>query len=74
MDLVFNHTSDKHKWFEESRSSKDNPKRDWYIWRDGKEDGSAPTNWRSIFGGSAWTLDEKQINIICILLLALSQI
>lgn len=59
MDLVFNHTSDKHKWFEESRSSKDNPKRDWYIWRDGKEDGSAPTNWRSIFGGSAWTLDEK---------------
>lgn len=59
MDLVFNHTSNKHKWFEESRSSKDNPKRDWYIWRDGKEDGSAPTNWRSIFGGSAWTLDEK---------------
>lgn len=51
MDLVFNHTSDKHKWFEESRSSKDNPKRDWYIWRDGKEDGSAPTNWRSILAG-----------------------
>lgn len=58
MDLVFNHTSDKHKWFEESRSSKDNPKRDWYIWRDGKANGEAPTNWRSIFGGSAWTLDE----------------
>lgn len=58
MDLVFNHTSDKHPWFIESRSSKDNPKRDWYIWRDGKPDGSAPTNWRGIFGGSAWTLDE----------------
>jgi alpha-glucosidase len=58
MDLVFNHTSDKHKWFEEARSSKDNPKRDWYIWRDGKDDKSAPTNWRGIFGGSAWTFDE----------------
>lgn len=59
MDLVFNHTSDKHQWFEEAQSSKDNAKRDWYIWRDGKADGSAPTNWRSIFGGSAWTFDEK---------------
>lgn len=59
MDLVFNHTSDKHQWFEESRSSKDNTKRSWYIWRDGKPDGSAPTNWRGIFGGPAWTLDEK---------------
>lgn len=57
MDLVFNHTSDQHAWFRESRSSKDNPKRSWYIWRDGK-DGKPPTNWRSIFGGSAWTLDE----------------
>lgn len=58
MDLVFNHTSDKHVWFEQSRSSLDNDKRDWYIWRDGK-DGKPPTNWRSIFGGSAWTLDAK---------------
>ena len=48
MDLVFNHTSDQHAWFKESKSSKTNPKADWYIWRDEK------TNWRSIFGGSAW--------------------
>nr|MCR5731498.1 glucohydrolase [Sphaerochaetaceae bacterium] len=47
-------------WFKESRSSKDNPKSDWYIWRDPKPDGSAPTNWRSIFGGSAWTYDENR--------------
>ncbi len=56
MDLVMNHTSDKHKWFIESRSSKSNPKRDWYIWRDGKDNGP-PNNWNSIFGHSAWTLD-----------------
>ena len=54
MDLVFNHCSNQHKWFQESKSSRDNPKADWFIWRDPKEDGSAPTNWRSIFGGSAW--------------------
>ncbi len=54
MDLVFNHTSDQNPWFLQSKSSRDNEKSDWYIWRDGKEDGSAPTNWRSIFGGSAW--------------------
>ena len=59
MDLVFNHTSDQHNWFLEAKSSKTNPKRDWYIWRDPNEDGSAPTNWRSIFGGSAWTLDKE---------------
>ena len=53
MDLVYNHSSDKHKWFIESKSSKTNAKADWYIWRDAKPDGSAPTNWRSIFGGSA---------------------
>lgn len=58
MDLVLNHTSDEHAWFIESRSSKDNPKRDWYIWRDGK-DGGEPNNWESIFGGSAWEYDEK---------------
>ncbi|EGT3616873.1 alpha-glucosidase [Clostridium perfringens] len=53
IDLVINHTSDEHPWFIESRSSKDNPKRDWYIWRDGKEE-EEPNNWESIFKGSAW--------------------
>lgn len=57
-DLVFNHTSDRHPWFIESASSIDNDKADWYIWRDAKEDGSEPNNWRSIFGGSAWTWCE----------------
>lgn len=59
MDLVPNHTSDEHPWFIESRSSKDNPKRDWYIWRDGKENGERPNNWKSIFEGSVWEYDEK---------------
>jgi len=59
MDLVINHSSDQHQWFKESRQSKANPKRDYYIWKDPKADGSPPTNWRSIFGGSAWTFDEK---------------
>ncbi|WP_416730049.1 glycoside hydrolase family 13 protein [Fictibacillus sp. JL2B1089] len=58
IDLVLNHTSDEHQWFIESRSSKENPKRDWYIWRDGK-DGKEPNNWESIFSGSAWQYDEK---------------
>ncbi len=63
IDLVINHTSDEHPWFVESRSSRDNPKRDWYIWRDaappriGKET-EAPNNWESIFGGSAWEYDQ----------------
>ncbi|XGC80042.1 alpha-glucosidase [Bdellovibrio bacteriovorus] len=57
IDLVINHTSDEHPWFIESRSSKNNPKRDWYIWRDGKN-GKEPNNWESIFGGSAWKYDE----------------
>ena len=60
MDLVFNHSSDQHKWFLESKSSRDNPKSDWYIWRDAKPDGQVPTNWRSIFGGSAWTWCEQR--------------
>ncbi|MCQ5211354.1 glycoside hydrolase family 13 protein [Megasphaera massiliensis] len=60
MDLVYNHTSDRHDWFQESKRSRDNDKADWYIWRDAKEDGSAPTNWRSIFGGSAWTWCEER--------------
>ncbi|MCA1056195.1 alpha-glucosidase [Rossellomorea aquimaris] len=58
IDLVLNHTSDEHPWFIESASSKDDPKRDWYIWRDGKA-GKEPNNWESIFGGSAWKYDEK---------------
>lgn len=57
VDFVLNHTSDQHPWFQESRSSKTNPKRDWYIWRDGKPDGTPPNNWHSIFGGSTWDLD-----------------
>ncbi|QGQ44989.1 glycoside hydrolase family 13 protein [Metabacillus sediminilitoris] len=58
IDLVINHTSDEHPWFIESRSSLKNPKRDWYIWRDGKK-GKEPNNWESIFSGSAWQYDEK---------------
>lgn len=58
LDLVLNHTSDKHQWFIDSASSRDNPKRDWYVWRDGK-DGAPPNNWYSTFGGSAWEYDEK---------------
>lgn len=58
LDLVINHTSDEHPWFIESRSSKDNPKRDWYIWKDGKN-GKEPNNWESIFSGSAWKYDEE---------------
>ncbi|CAK3342413.1 glycoside hydrolase family 13 protein [Vibrio crassostreae] len=59
MDLVVNHTSDEHRWFEQARSSKDNPYRDYYIWRDAKPDGSAPDDQESIFGGSAWHWDEQ---------------
>jgi len=63
MDYVINHTSDQHSWFLESRSSRTNPKRDWYVWRDGKvgADGTMqpPNNWQSWFGHSAWTWDEK---------------
>jgi alpha-glucosidase len=59
LDFVPNHTSDLHPWFVESRSSRSNDKRDWYIWRDGKADGSPPNNWVSQFGGPAWTFDPK---------------
>lgn len=54
LDWVGNHTSDRHPWFRESRASRDNPKRDWYIWRSPQPDGSLPNNWISIFGGSVW--------------------
>lgn len=57
MDLVVNHTSDEHPWFQESRASKANPKRDYYIWKSGKN-GGPPNNWQSFFGGSAWVYDE----------------
>jgi alpha-glucosidase len=64
MDMVMNHTSDQHKWFLESRSSRTNPYRDWYMWRDGKgenatDKGEPPNNWQSLFGHSAWQWDEK---------------
>src|SRR5215470_16354592 len=58
LDYVPNHTSDQHPWFRASRSSRRDPKRDWYVWRDGKADGSPPNNWISEFGGSAWQWDE----------------
>ncbi|MEH7072722.1 alpha,alpha-phosphotrehalase [Neobacillus drentensis] len=58
MDIVINHTSTEHEWFKQARSSKDNPYRDFYIWKDGKN-GQTPTNWESKFGGSAWEYDEN---------------
>jgi len=59
LDLVLNHTSDRHKWFVESRSSRSNPQRDWFVWRDGKGPGQPPNNWISTFGGPAWKLDSS---------------
>ncbi len=60
VDLVMNHTSNKHPWFKESRSSLNNDKADWYVWADPKPDGTAPNNWLSVFGGPAWTFDTKR--------------
>ncbi len=59
LDMVFNHTSEEHSWFKAARSSHNNPKRNWYVWRDAKPDGSPPNNWLSAFGGSAWEFDKK---------------
>ncbi len=59
MDLVVNHTSDEHQWFVESKKSKDNPYRDYYIWREGKAEGLRPNNWGACFGGPAWEYDEE---------------
>ena len=59
LDFVPNHTSDQHPWFLESRSSRDNPKRDWYIWHDAAPGGGPPNNWRSVFAGSGWEWDEN---------------
>jgi alpha-glucosidase len=58
IDYVPNHTSDQHPWFVEARASRDNPRRDWYVWRDAKPDGSPPNNWVSMFAGPAWEWDE----------------
>nr|WP_070961686.1 alpha-glucosidase [Hyphomonas sp. Mor2] len=60
IDQVYSHTSDHHDWFIESRSSRDNPRSDWYVWADPKSDGSPPTNWQSVFGGSCWEWDARR--------------
>lgn len=60
IDLVLSHSSDQHAWFKESRQSRDNPKADWYVWADPKQDGTPPNNWLSIFGGSAWQWDTRR--------------
>jgi alpha-glucosidase len=59
LDIVPNHSSDRHPWFVESQSSRESPRRGWYVWADPKPDGSPPNNWVSAFGGPAWTLDER---------------
>jgi alpha-glucosidase len=61
IDLVLSHTAEAHPWFVESRSSRDNPKADWYVWADAKPDGTPPNNWLSIFGGSAWQWDGRRM-------------
>ncbi|MDO8300655.1 alpha-amylase family glycosyl hydrolase, partial [Lacisediminimonas sp.] len=60
IDQVISHTSDLHPWFVESRSSRDNPKADWYVWADPKPDGTPPNNWQSVFGGTAWQWDARR--------------
>ncbi|MFN3312471.1 MAG: alpha-amylase family glycosyl hydrolase [Hyphomonas sp.] len=60
IDQVYAHTSDAHAWFSESRASRENPKADWYVWRDPKPDGTPPNNWQSVFGGPAWTWDARR--------------
>ena len=61
IDQVFSHTSDQHPWFIESRASQDNPRADWYVWADARDDGTPPNNWLSIFGGSAWQWDTRRL-------------
>jgi len=60
IDQVYSHSSDRHPWFQESRSSRDNSKADWYVWADAKPDGSPPNNWQSVFGGPSWTWDARR--------------
>ena len=67
MDMVFNHTSDRHPWFVESRSSRDNPKRDWYIWHDGRR-GGRPNNWAALAGGGAHGPGPRDVPVLPALL------
>ncbi len=60
IDQVYSHSSDEHAWFAESRADRSNARADWYVWADPKEDGTPPTNWQSVFGGSAWTWDSRR--------------
>lgn len=60
IDQVYSHSSDQHCWFQESRSSRSNPRADWYVWADAKADGSPPNNWQSVFGGPAWSWDARR--------------
>lgn len=60
IDQVYSHSSDQHAWFKESRASKDNAKKDWYVWADPKPDGTPPNNWQAMFGGPAWTWDSRR--------------
>ena len=60
IDQVYSHTSDQHDWFRASRTDRDNPKADWYVWADPKADGSPPNNWQSVFGGGAWEWDSRR--------------
>ncbi|MEO7276886.1 MAG: alpha-glucosidase [Sphingomicrobium sp.] len=60
IDQVYSHSSDQHNWFGESRASRDNPRSDWYVWADARDDGSPPNNWQSVFGGPAWQWDARR--------------
>lgn len=60
IDQVYSHTSDQHPWFVESRSARDNPKADWYVWADARPDGTPPNNWLAVFGGPAWEWDPRR--------------
>ena len=60
IDQVLSHTSDQHPWFIDSRQNKTNPKADWYVWQDPNPDGTPPTNWQSVFGGTAWQWDSRR--------------
>ena len=60
IDQVYAHTSDQHRWFAESRASRNNPRADWYVWAEPRADGSPPNNWQSVFGGPAWTWDARR--------------
>ncbi|HPF22101.1 MAG TPA: alpha-amylase family glycosyl hydrolase [Hyphomonas sp.] len=60
IDQVYAHTSDEHSWFAESRGDRNNPKANWYVWKDAKPDGTPPTNWQAVFGGAAWTWDARR--------------